>query len=147
MEALIPILKDFGFPIALCIALILAIRQQNAQLVKSFTDRIATLEKIVKSNAERIEELEFDRIRRADEYGHTLKDMALRYGNIVRDHDALTRDMLGVLRRLTDSVGMMANRLGLDDTPVPHRRAVKVPSSAELPADPAKATTDRVEHA
>jgi hypothetical protein len=143
MEALLPILKDFGFPIALCVVLLFAIRQQNAALVKAYTDRISVLERLVKINSDKIDELELDRIRRADEYGHTLKDMAVRYGNILRDHDQLTREMLAFLRRLADSVGVMASRPCMHDTPAPHRPSVKVPSSAEIPADPTKAPTDR----
>lgn len=144
MDALLPILKDFGFPIALCVVLLLAIRQQNAQLVKAYTDRILTLERIVKVNTDQIHELQAERIRRADEYGHTLKDMALRYANTIRDHDALMRTALDVLRRLTDAIAVRPCMIDSHYQPHPQARpAVKVPSSDEIPADPAKAPTDR----
>lgn len=144
MEALLPILKDFGFPIALCIVLLLAIRHQNAALVKAYTDRILVLEKIVKANTDEIHELQAERIKRADEYGHTLKDMAIRYSNTIRDHDQLMKSALNVLRQLTDAV---AARPCMADPPYhPHplaHKVIRTPSSSEIPADPSKSPTDR----
>jgi hypothetical protein len=97
---------------------------------------------MVAANTEEIKRLELDRIRRADEYGHTLKDMALRYGQTIRDHDQLMRDALAVLRRLTDSI---TARPCLMDQPG-YRPHPTPPSSGELPKDPAKAPTDRIDH-
>jgi hypothetical protein len=143
MEALIPILKEFGFPIALCGLLLIAISRQNAQLVKAYTDRIGTLEKIVRGLTEKVDELERDRIRRADEYGHTLKDLALRWSTTIREHNDLTRSTLAILRKLTDSITIrpcMMDRYEPHVYPTP-----RPPSSDEIPKDPARAETDRLQ--
>jgi len=95
MDAILPVLREFGFPIALCAVLLLAIRFQNAQLAKAYAqlvaahmDRIRTLEGIVCRQGERIEGLEADRIRRADEYATSLKDVAGRCASALRDMSA-----------------------------------------------------------
>jgi len=143
MDAILPILKDFGFPIALCCALLWAISRQNSQLVKAYTDRIGTLEKIVKSLTEKVDELERDRIRRADEYGHTLKDLALRWSTTIREHNDLTRSTLAILRKLTDSITV---RPCMMDRYEPHHHPTpRPPSSDELPRDPSQKPTDRIQ--
>ena len=146
MEALLPILKDFGFPICLCIALLWAIRTQNGQLVKAYTDRIRALEGLVNDLREQVQALQVeiqrqntDRLRESREYGHTLKDVATRYATTIRDHDQLMRETLPVMRRLTDAV---ADLLRHDYHP--HHAPTKIPSSAEIPADPANRPTETV---
>jgi hypothetical protein len=148
MEALLPALKEFGFPIALCIALLWAISALNRQLVKAYTDRIRVLEGLVNSLSEKVADMEADRIRRADEYGHTLKDLAVRWSSTIRDHNDLTRSTLDVLRRLTDSITGRPCLASDEPSPHPHpgRPAVRrPPSSADLPCDPTQAPTDRIE--
>lgn len=142
---IVSIIQQFGFPITLCVVLLLAIRQQNGTLVKAFTDRIRTLENIVKEQGIKIAELEQDRIRRADEYGHTLKDVAVRYASVIRDHDTVIRETLGVLRRLTDAVTTRPCMVDAfaDFAPSKWAKASKLPTSADLPADPSKLETDR----
>lgn len=142
MESIIPLLKEFGFPIALCGLLLIAISRQNAQLVKAYTDRISTLEKIVRGLTEKVDELERDRIRRADEYGTTLKDLALRWSTTIREHNDLTRSTLAILRKLTDSITI---RPCMMDRYEPHAHPTpRPPSSDEIPKDPAQAETDRL---
>jgi len=141
MEVILPFLREFGFPVALCITLLLAIRQQNMSLVKAYTDRISVLEKLVKVNTDKIEELESDRLRRSDEYGHTLKDMAIRYGQTIRDHDNLMREVMAVLRRLVDSIAIRPCMA--DDLYTPHPKPHPTPTSRDLPKDPTKETTAR----
>lgn len=140
MEAFLPVLKEFGFPIGLCLLLLWAIRSQNAQLVKSYTDRISTLEHIVRDLTNKVEELEQDRIRRADEYGHTLKDIALRWSAATRETNAVIKDTLMVMRRLCDSIKVrpcMMDAYKPHDTPRP-------PSGAEIPKDPAQVDTETI---
>lgn len=132
----VTILKEFGFPIALCAALLWAITRQNQMLVKAYTDRIKVLEGLVHSLGEKVAELEADRIRRSDEYGHTIKDLALRWSTTLRDHNELTRAILEHLRRLTDAIVSQ---------PCQQMAGRKAPSSSELPpAPPAQAPTDRI---
>jgi hypothetical protein len=136
VDAFLPLLKEFGFPIALCVALMWALRHQNAQLVKAYTDRIGTLERIVKTLTEKVDELERDRIRRADEYGHTLKAIAVSWSASTRETNDLTRSSLAVLRKLCDAVGACQ---GYHPHPSP-----RPPTSGEVPADPSKVPTDRL---
>jgi len=132
VDALAPLLRDFGFPVALCVALLWAIREQNRTLVKAYTDRIGTLERIVRDLTAKVDDLERDRIRRADEYGHTLKGIALSWANATKETNELVRGSLAVQRRVCDFIGGLAH-----ERAPPH--AVP-PSSREVPADP---TTDR----
>jgi len=129
METLIPLLKEFGFPIALCALLLWAIRSQNMQLVKAYTDRISTLERIVKTLNDKVDQLELDRIRRADEYGHTLKGIALSWASAGRETNEVLKGSLKVLRELCDCMH--------DFRPHNHR----TPSPSDVPADPAKKET------
>ena len=129
MDTIIPLLKEFGFPIALCAVLLWAIRAQNAQLVKAYTDRISTLERIVKSLTDKVDELERDRIRRSDEYGHTLKGIALCWSTHSKETNEVLRGSLKVLRELCECMR--------DFRPHDHRP----PSPSDVPADPAKRET------
>jgi hypothetical protein len=95
IEGFLQILKEFGFPIALCVVLLLAIRFQNAQLQKAFAamaraqaDRIGVLEGIVTAQDQRIRGLEDDRLRRADEYAQSLRDVVTRYAAAVQEWHA-----------------------------------------------------------
>lgn len=130
MEALLPVLKDFGFPVALCALLLWAIRSQNTQLVKAYTDRIGTLERIVRDLTGKVDELERDRIRRADEYGHTLKGIALSWANATKETNEVVRGSLAVQRKVCDFIGAMSH----------HMPGAVAPSVHEVPRDP---TTDR----
>ena len=146
MDAIIHLLKEFGFPIALCGLLLLAISRQNAQLVKAYTDRIGMLEEIVKGLNDKVDELERDRIRRTDEYGHTLKDHALRCSTTIREHNALTRSTLAILRKLTDSLTLRPCMQDHQDRYDPRaHRTPRPPSSDELPKDPTRAEIDRLQ--
>jgi hypothetical protein len=141
MDSILPILKEFGFPVALCAVLLWAIRSQNAQLVKAYTDRISTLERIVKGLTDKVEALEVDRIRRADEYGHTIKDLAIRLASVTKETNEVIRSTLQVMRKLCDSIAIrpcMMDEYHPHKTPPP-----RPPTSGELPDDPAKAETDR----
>ncbi len=136
---IITILKEFGFPIALCALLLWAIMRQNAQLVKAYTDRIGTLERIVNRLTDKVNELEQDRIRRSDEYGHTLKNIAVNWSAATKETNEVTRTALAVMRRLCDSINLRPCMRDMEPHPIPQR----TPSSAEIPADPPKPTTDR----
>lgn len=145
---ILPLIQQVGFPIALCVVLIYAIKAQNAQLVKAFTDRIKTLETVVEEQGERIIKLEADRLRRADDYAQTLKDIAGRYAKVVTDHDAWSKQAFALLSRLIDvwqERPCMADRYDPHD----HRpQTIRTPSSSEIPApprnpvDPSKADTE-----
>lgn len=151
---LLPLIKEVGFPVALCVVLIYAIKQQNSQLVKAFTDRIRTLEGVVEGQGESIENLrkesnnlQREMLRRADEYGHTLKDIAGRYAKVVTDHDAWSKQAFALLSRLID---VWQTRPCMGDRYDPHPAhpaqvpvaPMKTPSSAELPPPPKNVETD-----
>lgn len=143
---LVAFLKDFGFPVALCVALLWAVREQNTNLVKAYTDRISTLEGIVTALNARVEELETDRLRRADEYGHTVKDLAGRVVSALREHSELSRNTLNHLRQLTDSIvtrPCLADHEYVPQNPRNPAQHTKVPSSSDLPSDPKEVPTDR----
>jgi len=129
MEAILPILKEFGFPVALCGVLLWAMRNMSMQLVKSYTDRIRVLEGIVNTLTEKVDNLERDRIRRADEYGHTLKGIALSWAAQSKETNELSRGSLKVLRELCECMK--------DYHPHGHR----TPKPGDVPADPAKRET------
>lgn len=95
MESLLPLLKDFGFPVALCGVLLLAVRYQNAQLQKAaqelnaaLASRITILEGVTSAQALQIAALEADRLKRADEYARSLEHIATRYATAVREWHA-----------------------------------------------------------
>lgn len=95
MEAWLPVLKEFGFPVVLCGVLLLMIRWQNSQLVKggaalvrAHAERIEVLEGIVSRQGREIAELQADRLRRADAYAEELKAAAVRYVAAVREFHA-----------------------------------------------------------
>jgi len=138
METILPILKEFGFPIALCAVLLWAIRAQNAQLVKAYTDRIGTLERIVKGLNDKVDELEKDRIRRSEEHGHTLKGIAIAWSKSQADVSAVIKDTLVVIRKLCDSMGSLHRAI---EHYQPHPVTPRPPHAAEVPADPAKRET------
>lgn len=92
LSALLPLLKEFGFPVALCAVLLLAIRYQNKQLQKAsaqlnaaLASRITVLEGVASTQAAQIAALEADRLKRADEYARSLEHVATRYATAVRE--------------------------------------------------------------
>lgn len=106
IETLLPLLKEFGFPIALCVVLLLTIRHQNTQLakahesmVKALIERIRTLEGITDELKKQVKDLEDDRIRRADEYAHSLKDVAGRYASAIRDFNSWMDKVWAIISR------------------------------------------------
>lgn len=113
------LLEKFGAPLVGCVVLIVALRWVVFQLVKELRERITTLERIARKQDEQIEDLQQDRLMRADQYASTTRDLASRVADAMRDHNRLTRDLLAVLRRVVDQVG--------------GRHA---PSSADIPAAP-----------
>ncbi len=136
--------KEFGFPIVLCAVLLLAIRWQNAALVKAYTDRIRALEGLVLVLTTKVDQLEQDRIKRADDYASTLKSIALAWSAATRETNEITRNVLSVLRKLCESTATMAENLGSPSGQHPVRRPVTpVPHHSEVPRDPAQPTTDR----
>lgn len=91
-STLLPVLKEFGFPVALCVVLLLAIRYQNKQLQKAsaqlnaaLASRITVLEGVASTQAAQIAALEADRLKRADEYARSLEHVATRYATAVRE--------------------------------------------------------------
>lgn len=130
---IIPILRDFGFPIALCCLLLWAIRHMAAQLVKAYTDRIGTLERIVSAQGKRIEELEADRLRRSDEYAHSIKDAAMRFGEQAREFTRTIREIMPILKQLVEAIGGRPCMVDRDYRP---HQTPRPPSVHDLPADP-----------
>jgi len=117
MDTALALLKEFGPAAALCVVLIMAIRQLTVQLIKAHTDRIATLEAIVAENTAEIKVLQDERTKRADESGKSHKEMALSYANIMadqkldrKDDRAAMRDITEVLRHLVAEVGLCAHK-------------------------------------
>lgn len=131
MDILLSVMKDFGFPVALLCAFAWYIRQMHA-------DRINTLEKLVNELGARIELVEADRLRRAEAYAHDLKALALRQNQEARETRTVLSGLLDVTRKLLDSLPFQFG----GEPPPPRPR--RTPSSAEVPADPAQAPTDRI---
>lgn len=123
-------LREFGLPIALCVVLILAMRHQNTQLQRAFAalikaqaDRIGALEGIAQAQGERISTLEDDRLKRADEYAHSLKDVAGRYATAVREWHAWMEKAWASLMHLAAARGDYAPHHQHDTPPPPpHER-------------------------
>jgi len=139
---LLPILRDFGFPIALCVALLWAIMQQNRQLVKAYTDRITVLERLVREVGAKVEALELDRMRRADEYAHSIKDLAVRFGDQAREFTRTIKEVLPVLHRLVDALG---GRPCMHDPGYEYKphHTPRPPTVADLPREPETDRRDR----
>ena len=134
IDTILPLVKDFGFPVALSVVLLWAIRSQNAQLVKAYTDRIVTLEGIVRTLTRKVDELEADRLRRADEYAHGLKAVAERAGEQAREFTRTIRELLPLLRSLVESINARpCQRNDYWPSPTPPPRA---PSAADVPRAP-----------
>ena len=136
---ILAILQQFGFPIALCAVLLLAIRQQNRQLVRSYTDRINTLEAIVKTQGEKIDVLQNQMVERTQEYANSLKDIAGRYASATHEVFATMRDILPVLRQLVRSIRETPCRYEQEHRPHP----APAPAPEDLPADPRDRPTDK----
>jgi len=126
MNDLLPFLREFGFPVALCLVLLWAIRSQNTQLVKAYTDRIGTLELLVHDLSMKVDDLERDRIRRADEYGTTIRSMALSWASATKETNEVVKSSLSVQRKICDFIATMAQRIP----------GVSFPSTNEVPRDP-----------
>lgn len=147
MDAILPILRDFGFPIALCVVLIIAIREMMLRLMKAHAEtvrvqaeRIDTLEEIVTTLHTKVDTLQTQQLSRAEEYGNSLKDVASRYATAIRDTNAWGREMTTALRRLADAVAELVKMTRKEYAPTP-----RPPSSDEIPTPPAKdASTDRI---
>lgn len=158
MQDLIPLLKEFGFPIVLCGVLmwaifhmakrlaaeskahIASIKDQHEQFVASLTDqnkrlitalntRIDTLEKVLEERDDTIKALHSDRLKRSDSYATDIKDVMSRYAKVLAEHDAWSKQAFGLLSRLIDA---------WQDRPCMYRPHApsKPPSSADLPSPP-----------
>lgn len=142
LEQLLTVVQKFGFPVALCVVLLLAIRHQNAQLVKAYTDRISLLEDLIRSQGEKIEKLQKESVERSIEYANSLKDIAGRYASSTREVFGCIREILPVLRRLVDSINTRPCMHDYHPTVAPSRP----PSSDDLPPPPRNhETTDRIQ--
>jgi hypothetical protein len=135
------VLREFGFPIALCVVLLYAIRHMAAQLVKAYTDRIATLEGIVRSLTKKVDELEADRLRRADEYAHGLKAVAERAGEQAREFTRTIRELLPLLRSLVEAVN--ARPCQMQDYRPHAAPPPRGPIVSDVPRSPAERETDK----
>jgi len=143
MTEILPYIKDLGFPIALCVLLMWAIRVQYQQISTAYTDRISALESVVSKMSARMEEMEADRMKRSDDYSASLRATSSQWSAQVRENHALLTQLLTVMRNLVDSMG---TRPCMSEYPPHsvHHHGRRVPSSADLPADPSKAPTDSV---
>ena len=145
MDAIIPILKDFGFPVALCGVLLLAMKHMQAQLTKAYIDRINTLEGIVKTLSKEVDELQSDRLRRSEEYAHSIKDIAGRFGTMVRESHEMWKQVLAALRTIAAEMQHMSGRpcqAQPDYDPHPAART-RTPSHIDIPNDPPSDRTHR----
>lgn len=149
MEALSPLLKEFGFPLVLCGVLMWAIKHMAKQImaeskahINALKDRVDTLESIVTAQGQEIHNLQEDRLRRADEYARTLKDIAGRYSKVVTDHDAWSKQAFALLSRLIDIWQVrpcMLDRMTPAGDHAPGsalQPKTPIPSSAEMPTPP-----------
>jgi hypothetical protein len=118
---MLPLLKEFGIPTGFCVVLMFAIRKMYlmstsssrlhyGDLIKAHTDRIKTLEEIVRKNTEQIQSLNDDRARRADESGRSAKDLALSYAQALKEQRRFMQDNTLVLRELVKEVGRCQHR-------------------------------------
>lgn len=139
MDLLLSILKDFGFPVALCGALLWAIMRQNAMLVKSYTDRISTLERVVRELQNKLADLEDSRLKQANDYASSLREIASRYAAVIRDHNGWNEKITVVLANLVDSIRFTPCRMQHEHQPHSLPRS---PSSADIPAPPVAKADD-----
>lgn len=135
--------RSFGFPIVLCGVLLYAIRHMAAKLVDAYTDRISTLEGIVRSLTRKVDELEADRLRRSDEYAHGLKATAERAGEQAREFTRTIRELLPLLRQLVDAINARPCHVEPDYKPHATPRPL---SASDIPRSPAEEDTRTFRH-
>lgn len=142
---LLAIFKDFGFPVALCVVLLLAIRHMMRTLVKAYTDRIGALERAVVDLQQRHAAAQADIVARSDRHAHDLKQVAERYAKVVQDHDAWTKQAFGILSRLIDAWQSRPCMFDPHSPPPPEPPLTRrsTPSSTELPPPPEPPQTER----
>lgn len=127
MEALLPVLREFGFPIVLCIVLLWFI-------YRMVTDRFRLLEKIIAKQGAQLEDLEADRLRRADAHAHELEAVANQFASESKEMRRVIGELLNFIRRLTDA---LHERPCLDPDYRPHHvRTPPPPSSDDVPSGP-----------
>lgn len=145
---ILAIFKDFGFPVALCAVLLLAIRHMAQTLVKAYTDRIKALENAVSDLQAKYAVAQADIVVRSDRHAAELKAVAERNAKVIQDHDAWTKQAFSILSRLIDSwQARPCLYRGDDPTPAPEPSSSvtrrNTPSSAELPPPPEPPTEGR----
>lgn len=127
------ILKEFGFPIACAIIV-------GYAYWKAVSERIKKLEEIINKQGQTIGDLQNDRLKRAETYASTLKDITIKLNGTIREHSialrehhSVIREQHVVLRDLIDNLRVLPCMTGEEET---RQIRKKHPSSAELPAIP-----------
>lgn len=136
---LLPLLKDFGFPVALCGVLLLAVRHMFTTYDRAQKARIGAIEAALAEEQARSRQTTTDAAKRADEYSAVLQGLLSRHEASLAAHNNLTRQTLDILRRLVDA---LAARPCLVEDYRPHSAAPSpdarpsVPPRREVPMDP-----------
>lgn len=114
-------IKEFGFPIAA--ALIIGYAYWRAT-----SDRIKKLEQITTRQGVTIEELQEDRLKRAEGYANVLREISLKIGGALREQSLATKEQASVMRAqhavLTEAMRSFSAQC----------QGRKHPSSADIPA-------------
>lgn len=151
IELAIPLLKDYGLPLALCVVLMWAIWYLNGQIMRMVAERTAVQDSQIKDLSSRLAKLEAVRAEELKAHGEVMAGLSAQYASVIKEHSALVKDMLAVLRRLIDSLTARPCLHGAPAEPQPHPHPapviqhpgrVRPPTSAELPPDPTQAPTE-----
>jgi hypothetical protein len=117
----VELLKQFGFPVAAAIIV-------GYAYWKATSDRIKKLESITTKQGATIEELQEDRLRRAEGYAHVLREIALKIGGALKEQSAATKEQSTVMREqhtiLREAVRAFQTQC----------QGKRTPSSPEIPA-------------
>ncbi len=145
IDLALPLLKDYGLPLALCAVLMWSIRHLNAQLMALVAERAAAQEATIAALSSRLAKLEASRAEELKAHGDAIARFAAQYAAVIKEDAAMIRDLLAVMRRLLDTLTSRPC-LHVEQTPAPapaHAPArMRPPTSADIPPDPARAPTE-----
>jgi len=125
---IIEILKQFGFPIAAAVVV-------GYAYWRATTDRIKKLESITSKQGSTIEELQQDRLDRAEKYAGVLRDISMKLGGAMREQSQVLREQHVVLKAAIDAINSRPC-MSINDKPT---QTFTPPSSDDLPVPAVRA--------
>jgi len=124
IDQILAALREFGFPV---VCALLA----GWAFWRATRDRIDKLESITRKQGEKIEELECDRLERAERYANFLRDLASKMKDVLKEH---TDEMREWRKANRENYTVLSRLVSIIERQPCHYQ--KQPSSAELRPPP-----------